>query len=80
MSAGFLPAPDEWTQIIEACRAHGTYVLSDEMYRLLEARPEHRLTSACDAYERAVTLSGAHHPQTAHSGVLASSLCLWRRG
>ena len=43
---------------METCRAHGSYLFSDEMYHLLTARPEDRLTSACDAYERGITLSG----------------------
>ena len=56
--AGILPSQAEWGEIVDGCRSSGAYLFSDEMYRLLEARPEDRLVSACDAYEKAVTLSG----------------------
>lgn len=55
---GCLPARAEWDDIVGACREVGAYLFSDEMYRNLEAKPEDRLVSACEAYEKGVTLSG----------------------
>lgn len=49
-----------------ACRGCGAHLFADEMYRLLEARPEDRLVSACDAYEKAITLSGVTRLIRAH--------------
>lgn len=56
---GFLPSPQQWAQLVEACRACGAYLFSDEMYRGLEFDPQTRLPSAPDAYpERGVALGG----------------------
>ena len=49
---------EEFDAILDLARRHNLYVLSDEMYRLLEYNRASRLPSACDAYERAVSLSG----------------------
>jgi aspartate/methionine/tyrosine aminotransferase len=55
---GYLPAQDEWQEILNLARQHGVAIFSDEMYRGLEYQPEDRLPSAADHYERAITLSG----------------------
>lgn len=55
---GFLPARSELEQIIGLARAHGLYVFSDEMYRLLEYRKDARLPAVAEMYERGITLSG----------------------
>jgi aspartate/methionine/tyrosine aminotransferase len=55
---GHSPSRGELSAILETARRRGIHVLSDEMYRLLELSPEHRLPAACDLYERAVSLSG----------------------
>lgn len=55
---GYLPSQDDYRHIIELARWHELTVFSDEMYRCLESEPELRLPSACDLYEKAVTLSG----------------------
>jgi aspartate/methionine/tyrosine aminotransferase len=55
---GHLVRRDELETIIALARRHGTYLFSDEMYRLLELDTAARLPSACDRYERALTLSG----------------------
>ena len=55
---GCLPSRAEWDDIVSACRETGAYLFSDEMYRNLEAKPEDQLMSACEAYEKGVTLSG----------------------
>lgn len=55
---GYLPSQAEFEAILALARVYGTYVFCDEMYRLLEPAGELRLPSACNLYERAITLSG----------------------
>lgn len=55
---GALPSRDDFDQMVAAAGSVGAWVLSDEMYRLLEPTPETRLPAAVDVYERAVSLSG----------------------
>jgi aspartate/methionine/tyrosine aminotransferase len=43
-------------EIISLCRAHGIYLFSDEVYRLIERRPELTLPQAADIYERGISL------------------------
>jgi aspartate/methionine/tyrosine aminotransferase len=43
--------------IVEACRARGAWLLSDEVYRLIEGDPARRLPQAADVYERAISLN-----------------------
>lgn len=43
--------------IIEACRARGIWLLSDEVFRLIEADSALRLPQAADIYERAISLN-----------------------
>jgi len=55
---GYQPSRPEWDAIIEVVRGAGAVLFSDEMYRELEYDESARLPSACDRYERAITLSG----------------------
>ncbi len=55
---GYLPSRAEWDAIVGTVSAMGAVLFSDEMYRGLEYDGGDRLPSACDCYERAVTLSG----------------------
>ncbi|MSP60085.1 MAG: aminotransferase class I/II-fold pyridoxal phosphate-dependent enzyme, partial [Myxococcales bacterium] len=55
---GYLPSPGELEAIVAIAREHGLWLLSDEMYRLLEPSPRQRLPSVCDLYERGIALSG----------------------
>jgi aspartate/methionine/tyrosine aminotransferase len=55
---GYLPTRHELDALIDLARRHNLFIFSDEMYRLLEYDEAARLPSACDLYERAVTLSG----------------------
>lgn len=55
---GYLPSPAEFEAIVSFARAHGLYLFSDEMYRLLEYEPAARLPAACDVYEKGISLSG----------------------
>jgi len=43
-------------EIISLCRARGIYLFSDEVYRLIERRPEMTLPQVADIYERGVSL------------------------
>jgi aspartate/methionine/tyrosine aminotransferase len=55
---GALPSRLEFATLIEAARAAGAHVFSDEMYRLLESVQDERLPSACEAAGDALSLSG----------------------
>lgn len=55
---GYLPDATTWAGIIETAAARGITVFSDEMYRWLEYDAAQGLPSACEVYEKAVTLSG----------------------
>lgn len=55
---GYLPDRRTWEAIVEAVAARGLALFSDEMYRWLEYDEAQRLPSACEAYDKAVTLSG----------------------
>lgn len=43
--------------IVAACRARGIWLLSDEVYRLIEADPAQRMAQAADIYERGISLN-----------------------
>jgi len=53
---GTLMARPVFEHVIGLARAHGLVLFSDEVYRELEHDPADRLPSACDLYERAVSL------------------------
>jgi aspartate/methionine/tyrosine aminotransferase len=53
---GTLMARPVFEDVIGLARAHGLVVFSDEVYRELEHDPADRLPTACDLYERAVSL------------------------
>lgn len=55
---GYLMAQAEFAEVMEIARAHGLYLLSDEVYRESEYQLVDRLPAACDLYERAVSLNG----------------------
>ena len=54
---GKLPSPAEFDELIKICRAHGIWLLSDEVYRLIERSPALRLPAAVDHYERGLSVS-----------------------
>jgi aspartate/methionine/tyrosine aminotransferase len=55
---GYLATRAELEAVVEWARGRGIYVLSDEMYRLLEYEPSRRLPPVCDLYDRGISLSG----------------------
>jgi aspartate/methionine/tyrosine aminotransferase len=54
---GALPSPAEFDELIKICREHGLWLLSDEVYRLIERSPSLRLPAAVDGYERSLSIS-----------------------
>jgi aspartate/methionine/tyrosine aminotransferase len=55
---GYLPTLEDYRRILQIAREHDLYIFSDEMYRLLELDAAERLPSACEEYEKAVSLFG----------------------
>jgi aspartate/methionine/tyrosine aminotransferase len=55
---GYAPSRDELVDLTETVERHGAYLLSDEMYRMLEVVPGSALPAACGLSERAISLSG----------------------
>ncbi len=45
-------------QNVSLAKEYGCYLFSDEMYRLLEFDPSHRLPAVCDLYEKGISLAG----------------------
>jgi aspartate/methionine/tyrosine aminotransferase len=48
---------DRFDALVALCRRHGIWLLSDEVYRLTERDPAHRLPCAADAYDRGISLA-----------------------
>ena len=42
--------------LIAICRRHGIWLVNDEVYRLIDRNPAHRLPCVADAYERGVSI------------------------
>ena len=55
---GFLPTKEYFLKIVEIAKKHNLFLFSDEMYRFLELNVADRLPSACEVYEKAVSLFG----------------------
>lgn len=55
---GALPSHEAFARVISAAERSGAWLLSDEMYRLLEPSDEVRLCAAVDLYDRGLSLSG----------------------
>jgi aspartate/methionine/tyrosine aminotransferase len=70
---GFVPEGEDWNQIVEFCRERNIFLFSDEMYKFLDNLDEDdedgtslpsdcniqmSLPSACDLYDRSMTLFG----------------------
>jgi aspartate/methionine/tyrosine aminotransferase len=59
---GALPSQEEWQEILEVAREANCYLLSDEVYRLMEYDPADRLPAAVDGYDRALSLGVMSKP------------------
>ena len=55
---GYLPTKEDYQRIVDIARKNNIWLFSDEMYRLLEYCLDIRLPSACEVYEKAVSLFG----------------------
>jgi len=55
---GYLPTRDELQKIIDIARNYNLYIFSDEMYRLLEHDEKDQSPSACEIYDKAISLFG----------------------
>jgi aspartate/methionine/tyrosine aminotransferase len=54
---GALLSRDEFEELVRLCRFYGATLFMDEVYRNLEFDEADRLPAACEAYEKAVSLS-----------------------
>ena len=54
---GALLSRDEFEELVRLCRLYGATLFMDEVYRNLEFDEADRLPAACEAYEKAVSLS-----------------------
>ena len=54
--AGALAAPAAQRRLVELADRHGIYVMSDEVYRLLEHDAADRLPAMCDLYRRGLSV------------------------
>ena len=55
---GYYPPKEEYQKIIDLARENDLYLFSDEMYRFLEYDSAGKLPSACEVYEKALSLFG----------------------
>ena len=72
---GYLPSRAVFDAIVAIARPRGIWILSDEVYRGLERRPEDRLPAMAEVYERGLSvgvLSKAHGLPGLRLGWLAS--------
>jgi aspartate/methionine/tyrosine aminotransferase len=55
---GYMPTHAGYTSLVDIVRKSGAYLFSDEMYRFLELDREAILPAGCEAYRKAISLSG----------------------
>jgi len=55
---GYLPSKEDYQRIVDLAKKNNIYLFSDEMYRFLEHDPIDRLPSACEVYDKAISLFG----------------------
>jgi aspartate/methionine/tyrosine aminotransferase len=55
---GFSPTREEFEEFVQTIEQHGAFLLSDEMYRLLDVMPNSGLPAACELSDRTISLSG----------------------
>ena len=54
---GAIPAQATFAALVELCRERGIWLFSDEVYRLIEHRPDARVPQVADVYERGISLN-----------------------
>ena len=54
---GAVPPQRDFEELIQICRLHNLWLLSDEVYRLIERPESLRLPAVVDSYERGLSLS-----------------------
>jgi len=54
---GAIPSQEIFAALVELCRERGIWLFSDEVYRLIEHRPDARIPQVADVYERGVSLN-----------------------
>ena len=54
---GAIPSPEVLAELISLCRAHGLYLFSDEVYRMLELDESKRIPQVADLYEKGLSLN-----------------------
>lgn len=54
---GWIIPREQLDVLVEVCRKHGIWLLSDEVYRLLGSFPERQVPQAADLYERGLSLN-----------------------
>ena len=55
---GYLASKEDFQKILGLVKKHNLYLFSDEMYRFLEFDSADRLPSACEVYDKAISLFG----------------------
>lgn len=55
---GAMISRKEFDHLIELCKQNDVFLFFDEMYRFMEHEEANRLPSACEVYEKAVSLGG----------------------
>jgi len=55
---GHLASKEDFQRIMDLVKKHNLYLFSDEMYRFLEFDSADRLPSACEMYDKAISLFG----------------------
>ena len=55
---GYLPSIEDYQRMVDSARKSSIYLFSDEMYRFLEYDENDRLPSACEIYDKAISLFG----------------------
>jgi len=53
---GYLPKKDIFERIVNLAKKNNVYVLSDEVYKFLEYDETERLSSACDLYDKGISI------------------------
>ncbi len=53
---GYLPSKEKYNRIINIAKKNDIYLLSDEVYKFLEYSDTERLPSACDLYDKGISI------------------------